>query len=581
MRLRAGMNQRRQRRGAVGHVAGIVELQPRQVQLRRSGRDQQIRQGQVFQCPLAGRQGVRAVLARRLVGVVLRQQFGLQGCRDGRAHELARRVDRLRIDLRHALGDDGFRRQDQGQLAEGRIERVVGQQGALRGDEGLVQHQGLAGGDGDGQFQQAFHGQALARFPAVDGIAVVTEQVQQLRIGIVVLQHHGRGKVAQQRRHWRFCHVIEAESLRRLRQFQHDAGGAMRCHAVHVQRQVAAIGRQQADGDGNVEWQFFRLARRGRAALRQRQFKRLAGSVIARGCSHDGGAGLAVPALELLEIAAIRVRHGGAEVVALHRLAIVTLEVQVHALAETVAAHQGLIHAHHFGAFFVDGDRIKVIDLDEGIGTHRMRHRARVFGELRLAQGAHLVDARDGAARVGADHVGREFLVAKYRQAFLQRQLEPVAAGHAVARPVMEVLVAHHRLDARVIDVGRHARIGQHILGIEDVQTLVFHGAHVEIAHGDDHEAVQVQLQAEALLVPADRVFQRLHGVVGFIEVALFHPYLQQHFAARLQGVALFLAHQARRHQGEQIGWLLERVFPLGVMAAVTEVALFDQVAVR
>ena len=575
------MNQRRQRRGAVRHVAGIIELQPRQVQLRRFGRDQQIGQSQVFQGALAGRQGVGTVFARRLVGVVLRQQFRLQGRRDGAAHELARRMDRLRVDLRHALGDDGFRRQDQGQLAEGGIERLVGQQGALRGDEGLVQRQGLSGGDGARELEQTLHGQALARFPAVHGVAVMAEQVQQLGVGVIVFQHHGRGKVAQQRRHGFFRHVREAEGLRRFGQFQHDAGGAIGRHAVDVQRQVAAIGRQQADGDGNVERQFFRLARRGGAALRQGQFERLAGGVVARGSGHHRRAGLAVPALELRKIAAIRVGHGGAEVVALDGLAIVAREVQVHALAETVAAHQGLVHAHHFGAFFVDRDRVKIIDFDEGIRTHGMRHRTGVFGELRLAQGAHLIDARDGAARVRADHVGRKFLVAEHRQAFLQRQLEPVAARHAVAGPVMEVLVAHHRLDARVIDVGRHARIGQYILGVEDVQPLVFHRAHVEVAHGDDHEAVQVQFQAEALLVPADRVFQRLHGVVGFIEVAVFHPHLQQHFAARLQGVALFLAHQTRRHQGEQIGRLLERIFPLGEMAAIAKVALFDQVAIR
>ena len=313
----------------------------------------------------------------------------------------------------------------------------------------------------------------------------------------------------------------------------------------------------------------------------QGQFKGFAGGVVARFGLHDGRAGLAVPAFELIEIAAIGVGHGGAEVVALHRLAIVAFEIQVHALAEAVAAHQGLVHAHHFGAFFVDRDGIKIVDLDEGVGPHRVRHRARVFGELRLAQGAHLVDAGHGAAGVGADHVGREFLVAEHRQAFFQRQLEPVAAGHAVAGPVVEIFVADHRFDAGVIDIGGDARIGQHIFGIEDVQALVFHRAHVEIADGDDHETVQVQLQAEALFVPADRVFQRLHGVVGFIEVAVFDPHLQQHFAARLQGIALFLADQARGDQREQIGRLLERIFPLGVMATIAQVALFDQVTVR
>jgi hypothetical protein len=73
----------------------------------------------------------------------------------------------------------------------------------------------------------------------------------------------------------------------------------------------------------------------------------------------------------------------------------------------------------------------------------------------------------------------------------------------------------------------------------------------------------------KALLVPADRVLQRLHRVVGLVEVAVLDPHLQQHLAARLQRVFLFLADQARRHQREQVGRLLERVFPLGVVAAV------------
>ena len=65
-----------------------------------------------------------------------------------------------------------------------------------------------------------------------------------------------------------------------------------------------------------------------------------------------------------------------------------------------------------------------------------------------------------------------------------------------------------------------------------------------KLADGDDHEAVQVQFQAEAFLVPADRVLQRLHGVVGLVEVALFDPHLQQRFAAVGELEFLFLAHQ-------------------------------------
>jgi hypothetical protein len=43
--------------------------------------------------------------------------------------------------------------------------------------------------------------------------------------------------------------------------------------------------------------------------------------------------------------------------------------------------------------------------------------------------------------------VARELLVAEHREAFLQRQLEPVAAGHAIAGPVVEVLVPDDAFD--------------------------------------------------------------------------------------------------------------------------------------
>ena len=108
-------------------------------------------------------------------------------------------------------------------------------------------------------------------------------------------------------------------------------------------------------------------------------------------------AGLAVPAAELREIAAVGIGHGGAEIVARDGLTIVALEVQVHALTEAVAAKQGLVHAHDFCAFLVHRDGVEVVDLFVAVGAHRVGHGACVFRELRLAQRAHVFDALDGA----------------------------------------------------------------------------------------------------------------------------------------------------------------------------------------
>ena len=116
-------------------------------------------------------------------------------------------------------------------------------------------------------------------------------------------------------------------------------------------------------------------------------------------------------------------------------------------------------------------------------------------------------------------HVARELLVAKDGEAFLERQLEPVAAGHAVAGPVVEVLVADHRLDRRVVVVGRGGRIGEHEPAVEDVEALVLHRAHVEVVGAEDHERVEVVLAAEALLVPAHRALERRHRVPAAREV--------------------------------------------------------------
>src|SRR5207253_2722601 len=85
------------------------------------------------------------------------------------------------------------------------------------------------------------------------------------------------------------------------------------------------------------------------------------------------------------------------------------------------------------------------------------------------------------------------------------------------------------------------------------------------VADGDDHEAVKVEIEIPALLIPADAVLERLHRVIGLVEVALFHPHLQQGRAAVLELEVLLLADQARSHQREQVGRFLERVFPLGV----------------
>ena len=182
------------------------------------------------------------------------------------------------------------------------------------------------------------------------------------------------------------------------------------------------------------------------------------------------------------------------------------------------------VHAHDLGALVVDGRGVEVVDLDVGVGTHRVRHRARVLGELALAQVAHFLDAHHRARVL----VGAVFLVAVDREAFLERELEPVAAGDAVAGPVVEVLVRDHLVDAEVVVVGRGVGAREDVLRVEDVEALVLHRAGVEVRHGDDHEALEVELEAEDLLVPRMQLLSALHREAGLVELAGLDVDLQQ-----------------------------------------------------
>jgi hypothetical protein len=76
-----------------------------------------------------------------------------------------------------------------------------------------------------------------------------------------------------------------------------------------------------------------------------------------------------------------------------------------------------------------------------------MGERPVILAELAGTQGDHIGDP----LHRGRAHVGGEFLVAEDGQPFLEAELEPVAAGDAVAGPVVEILMGDDRLDPLVI----------------------------------------------------------------------------------------------------------------------------------
>ena len=62
--------------------------------------------------------------------------------------------------------------------------------------------------------------------------------------------------------------------------------------------------------------------------------------------------------------------------------------------------------------------------------------------------------------------------------------------------------------DAFELAIGGCFRISQHQLGVEDIETLVLHRAHVEVAHSNGIELLEVVLETVNLFVPCHGTLQ-------------------------------------------------------------------------
>ena len=217
-----------------------------------------------------------------------------------------------------------------------------------------------------------------------------------------------------------------------------------------LERQVASILADQTERQGDDHRLLDRLSRRRWHDLTA--FKRIGPARrIEIAVDRDlWRSGLAIPAHELRQIAFAGVSKALDKLLYSRRLAVVAREIEIHAGPEFVAADQCLHHPHQFGTFFVYGGRVKVIDFLVALGPNRMRQRARIFDELRRAKTAHINDPLHRAR----SHVGRKFLITKNREAFFQTKLKPIAAGDAVASPVVEIFMGDYGFDVRKIGVG-------------------------------------------------------------------------------------------------------------------------------
>ena len=84
-------------------------------------------------------------------------------------------------------------------------------------------------------------GQALAGFPAVKGVTVVGQQVQQLRIAVVKLEYHRRAEAAQDGRHRFGVHVHKAKALTGFGQHHGARAGHGGGFTAQLQGQVGAV----------------------------------------------------------------------------------------------------------------------------------------------------------------------------------------------------------------------------------------------------------------------------------------------------------------------------------------------------
>ena len=501
--------------------------------------------------------------------------------------------DRQDVRAGRPLQQRGFLRQREQQRQErfgfavvrrggGRAGKVLEQAGHF-----VFQRFGIRPLGAHGAHQHRLRDQLLRGVPAGETVAVAQRQLPQRRRRALIARSHRRRETAQETHLGVRRHGLEHQISVRFGEVNDEGavaarilhpGGRLHRHLRAVRlaggtEQLAAFRIQQAQRERDVERQLVRLPGRRIAGLRDGEAQ---GAVLPLLLHREQRrAGLLVPAPELRQRRVRGVLQGAHEVLGGHRAAVVPLEVQIRAGAEGARAEDGVQHPHHFGALLVHRGGVEVADLLIAGRAHRMRERPGVLGELHGAQQIHVVHALD-AARV---HVRGELGVAVHREALFQAELKPIAAGDAVAGPVVEVLVRHHRLHALVGGVRGGVGAGQHAGGVEDVEALVLHRPHVEVLDGDDHEDVQVVLAAEPLLVPAHGALERLHRVAALADVVRFGEDAQRHAAAGA-GDELVLAHrQIAGHQGEQVAGFGERVLPSHGAAAVRR-ALGNQVAV-
>ena len=122
------------------------------------------------------------------------------------------------------------------------------------------------------------------------------------------------------------------------------------------------------------------------------------------------------------------------------------------------------------------------------------------------------------------------------------------------------------RLDPLKIHVGGRLGRGQHGGGVENVQPLVFHRAHVEIIHRHDVEQRQIVFTAIHIFVPFHRRLKCGHPKGAFALVSGAHIKVQINRAPVHGGEMIGMGDQFTRNKCKKIRRFGPRVMPFGAV---------------
>ena len=322
-------------------------------------------------------------------------------------------------------------------------------------------------------------------------------------------QPHRGGEAAQQRGHRRRRHVVEDEALLGAFEQQRAGAGLRGVLAVQPRRQRRAVRAEQPHGDRDRHRLLVRLPGRRRGLLLQRQ--RDSAASPGRSCRSMVSSGVPAWSYQRVEGGQVDARR------VLHR-----------ARRNPRSSPPGCRGGRCRGPCRAGRRRAPMQRVHHAAPPRRpsgrrsrcrncrSRYSCPAAPDAPSARHPRGTAPRAGRARrrcrftARLPMVGREFLVAEDGQAFLQRQLEPVAAGDAVAGPVVEILVRDDGLDAlRNRRRSRVSGLASTYCVLKTLRPLFSIAPMLKSRHGDDVEDVEIVFEAEDLLVPAHRLLQR------------------------------------------------------------------------